>query len=245
MAKKKTNKKGTWLDGIGSFGLAILVALSIRWAFLEAYVIPSSSMYPTLLIHDHIFVNKIIYGIRIPFQKIWLVKFNDPKRGEVIVFKYPIDEDKFFIKRVIGIPGDKIKYLNGQLYVNNKEVEKKNPIDKTGMNLLKDEDFLGGSKAMMDHYSEKLGEHTFSILLRKNTFHRDIMDIEVPSHHYFVMGDNRDDSSDSRTWGFVPMENVLGRAAFIWLSCDKSLPLINMLCNPLTLRFSRFFKFVH
>lgn len=242
---KRVNKKGTWFDGMGSFGLAILLALSIRWALLEAYVIPSSSMYPTLLIHDHIFVNKLIYGIRVPFKKIWLVKFNDPQRGEVIVFRYPVDENKFFIKRVIGVPGDKIKYLNGQLHVNDEEIDKGEPVDLSGMNHLKDEDFLVGSKAMMDHYSEQLGEHTFSILLRKDTFHRDIMEIKVPDHHYFVMGDNRDDSSDSRTWGFVPMDNVLGRAAFIWLSCDKPLPLVNMLCNPLTLRFSRFFKFVH
>jgi signal peptidase I len=116
-----------WTDGWGSLGIAVLVALSIRWAFVEAYVIPSGSMLPSLLIHDHIFVNKLTYGIRVPFSENWMFKFSEPKRGEVVVFKYPKDMSTFFIKRVVGEAGDKIYYENGTLYVNDKPQEKSVP----------------------------------------------------------------------------------------------------------------------
>ena len=99
--KNKSNKKGTWSDGIGSLALAIGIALTIRWGLIEAYVIPSGSMLPSLLIHDHIFVNKFVYGLRVPFTKKWMVRFKEPERGEVLVFKYPQDESTFFIKRII------------------------------------------------------------------------------------------------------------------------------------------------
>ena len=95
-----------WTDGAGSFFLAIGIALFIRWAFMEAYVIPSASMLPTLLIHDHIFVNKLVYGLRVPFSEKWLAHLSEPKRGEVIVFKFPHDKSTFYIKRIIGVPGD-------------------------------------------------------------------------------------------------------------------------------------------
>jgi signal peptidase I len=102
--------KKFWTDGWGSIFLAIMVALTIRWAFFEAYVIPSGSMFPSLLLHDHIFVNKFVYGLRVPFSEKWLVKFSEPKRGDVVVFKYPRDMSTFFIKRVVGLPGDRIYY---------------------------------------------------------------------------------------------------------------------------------------
>src|SRR5262245_37649269 len=111
MAKADTmdseNLKGSWLEGLGSLVLAIVVALAIRWALIEAYTIPSGSMIPSLLIHDHIFVNKLVYGLRVPFSQDWVVRFGEPQRGEVIVFRYPEDPSQFFIKRVVGVPGDK------------------------------------------------------------------------------------------------------------------------------------------
>ena len=110
--------KHFWTEGWGSFAVAIGIALVIRWALVEAYVIPSASMLPSLLIHDHIFVNKLAYGIRAPFSENWLTKFREPTRGEVIVFKYPKDMSTFFIKRIVGIPGDKVKFENGILYIN-------------------------------------------------------------------------------------------------------------------------------
>jgi signal peptidase I len=120
--------KKFWTDGWGSLALAVLVALFIRWGFFEAYVIPSGSMLPSLLIHDHIFVNKFVYGIRIPFSEKWMVKFSEPKKGEIIVFKYPKDMGTFFIKRVVGEPGDKIFFENGILYINDVAQEKKPPV---------------------------------------------------------------------------------------------------------------------
>jgi signal peptidase I len=96
-----------WSEGPGSFVLAIAAALIVRWAFYEAYVIPSGSMLPTLLLHDHIFVNKMLYGVRLPFSEKWLFHWNDPDRGEVVVFKYPQDKKLFYIKRIIGVPGDR------------------------------------------------------------------------------------------------------------------------------------------
>lgn len=109
---------------MGSLFLAALIALTIRWALIEAYVIPSGSMLPTLLVHDHIFVNKIAYGMRIPFTSDWLIELAQPQRGEVIVFKYPEKPSLFYIKRVVGIPGDRVFYENGNLFINEQLVEK-------------------------------------------------------------------------------------------------------------------------
>ncbi len=114
--REKIKKTGT------SLGLAVLTALTIRWGVAEAYVIPSGSMEPTLEVSDRIFVNKLAYGVRVPFSKIWLTKFQDPYRGDVVVFKFPKDEGTFFVKRVIGLPGDEVFYTDGgELYINGLE----------------------------------------------------------------------------------------------------------------------------
>ena len=116
-------KKGFWKDGWGSFIIAIGIALFIRWGIMEAYVIPSGSMLPSLLVHDHIFVNKFVYGLRVPFSENWLVKFQEPERGEVIVFKFPRNPSQFYIKRIVGLPGDEVQYIKGKLYVNGERVQ--------------------------------------------------------------------------------------------------------------------------
>ncbi len=249
-----------WSEGWGSMALAILAALTIRWLFLEAYVIPSGSMFPSLLKNDHIFVNKLTYGIRFPFSENWMVKFREPERGEVIVFKYPKDMSTFFIKRIIGTPGDKIKFENGVLYINDKPQEKTVPISSTDFDYLREEDFKseGGfqdTKSNYVHFTEKLDggsganikEIDHSILIKKGELIGFPGDGEwiVPEDSLFVMGDNRYNSHDSRFWGFVPQKNILGKAGFVWLSCEEMIPIVSVICNPLTIRGTRFFHFIH
>lgn len=238
--------KQFWTEGWGSLFLAVLVALFIRWAFVEAYVIPSGSMLPSLLINDHIFVNKLTYGIRIPFTEEWLAEFSEPKRGDVIVFKYPKDMSTFFIKRVVGLPGDKIFFENGTLYVNDVAMEREVPPPSSDFDWLRDEDFqksgnIFDAKDRYVHFIENLDGVEHSILLRRGEVYESFGPVVVPEGSLFVMGDNRNGSSDSRMWGPVPEENVLGRAMFVWLSCEETLPYVSFLCNPLTIRWSRFF----
>lgn len=248
--------KKFWTEGIGSYVLAILLALTIRWAFMEAYVIPSGSMLPSLLIRDHIFVNKLIYGVRVPFSEKWLVKFRSPARGEVIVFKYPEDPSTFFIKRVVGLPGDTVMFKEGKIIINDTELPLLSPTEATvngatvnptgNYKWLRDKDFQEGAPTDTlndyEHWKEKLGDVEHDVLLRKGYYMNEptFGPITVPPNSLFVLGDNRNRSRDSRIWGFVPEDNILGRAAVVWLSCEETITFLPFLCDPTTLRWGRF-----
>lgn len=244
-----------WTEGPGSFALAIGLALIVRWAFFEAYVIPSTSMLPTLLVNDHIFVNKIIYGMRVPFSERWLFQWKAPQRGDVVVFKFPNDNSTYLIKRVIGVPGDRVLYERGHLYVNEKLVEKNIPQDlKEEFFWLRDQDFPGdqsvGGRSLYVHWEEQLENRRYSVILRKENSAGDTFGpLTVPDSQYLMLGDNRDNSQDSRTWEgenrFVPRDYIMGRASMVWLSCESTLPVLSFLCNPLTTRWKRLFHFVN
>lgn len=221
-------KTQTSWEAIKSVGVALLIALAVRSFLIEPYKIPSSSMVPGLLVGDQIFANKFVYGLRIPFSKIRFWDGRDPKSGEVIIFLYPEDESKNYIKRVIGVPGDRVRVEMDRVYVNGVELPKERlnlqsgfagqnqisiapPVPHDKMTL-----FEGWEN--FQFFLEQNGREKYWVQYdRANSFHREIV---VPSGHYFVMGDNRDNSLDSRVWGFVPRENIKGRGMFVWLSLD-------------------------
>ncbi|MCS6838390.1 MAG: signal peptidase I [Bdellovibrionaceae bacterium] len=237
-----------WLEGWGSVLLVVIAGLTIRWALFEAYVIPSGSMLPSLLVNDYIFVNKYVYGLRIPFSEKWLVKFKEPEKGEIVVFKYPLDLSTFFIKRVVGEPGDRIFFEDGKLYVNDKLVERYVPATNESLKWLEGKQI---SKELhyesLDDYQvfvEKLGRSEHTIMVRKDAMMDRFGPVTVPDGYLFVMGDNRHNSSDSRVWGFLPKENILGRASVIWLTCEETFTVLPRLCNPLTIRWARLFQLI-
>jgi signal peptidase I len=222
-------KKSTLREYIEALLTAVLIALVIRAFVIEAFKIPSGSMIPTLSVGDHIFVNKYIYGLRIPLTKYRIVKLGEPKRGDVIVFIYPVDEGKDFIKRVVGLPGDRVHMEGQDVWINGEKLRRlalevePYPGDKRRLTVrdgkLRTIPSTPGWRDF-DYYEEQVGDADHVVQYEKN-LERQAYDVVVPPGHYFVAGDNRDNSADSREWGFVPAENVKGKAMFVWLSIDK------------------------
>jgi len=198
--------KSTVREYAEALAIAILLALFIRTFVIQAFKIPSGSMKPTLIIGDHLLVNKFSYGIRIPLIDRFLIQFNKPKRGDILVFKWPKDESKDFIKRVIGIEGDVIEIKNDILYINGEKVVTEY-IAKYNDNDISEadryEEFLVGTK----HY-----------ILDQYVKYEDFGPVTVPENTVFVMGDNRDNSQDSRYWGFVSLNKIKGKALIIYWS---------------------------
>jgi len=214
-----------WVEYGGSFFPVILVVFVLRSFVAEPFKIPSGSMIPTLLVGDFILVNKFTYGIRLPVVHTKLIAMNDPQRGDVMVFRYPEDPSLDYIKRVVGVPGDKVVYRDKRLFINGEA----QPVKSLSDYLHKDKLYYS------PQFTERLGgvEHTmlndkeappFSPFVnqfpfRENcNYNTDGFSCTVPQGHYFMMGDNRDASSDSRVWGFVPEKNIVGKAFFIWFN---------------------------
>ncbi len=211
----KQEKKSTFREYLEAFLIALLIALFIRTFIVQAFKIPSGSMESTLLIGDHIFVNKFVYGFRVPFLHRRILMFNKPKRGDVVVFIFPEDRSKDFIKRVVGVSGDLVEVRDKKVYVNGK---------------LQNEPFV--------QYLDK-----DTIVQRRDNFGP----VRVPEHKIFVMGDNRDKSYDSRFWGFVDVNDVLGKAFVIYFSVrhDPTFHLYQIWKWPSISRWSRIGKWIH
>ena len=196
-----------------SFFPVFLAVFVIRSFVVEPFRIPSGSMMPTLLIGDFIAVNKFSYGIRLPVTNRKIIEIGEPERGDVVVFRFPVDGETVFIKRIAGLPGDRIRYGGDKrLYVNGVEAERGVPeiYEGTGSG-----SHMTGARRRL----EVLGAHTHGILYRTGQPTVD-GEWQVPEGHFFVLGDNRDKSHDSRFWGFVPEENLIGPASIIWMNWD-------------------------
>lgn len=218
-------KQPTWIEYSGSFFPVIALVFFLRSFLYEPFKIPSSSMVPTLVTGDLILVNKFTYGIRLPVINKKVIENNQPQRGDVMVFKYPKDPALDYIKRVVGLPGDRVVYRNKRLTINDQEATYQALPDYL------DEENLTYSR----QFSEDLGTVSHRILNDERLpayvprperfpgYERCNYDVQgfactVPAGHYFVMGDNRDNSLDSRYWGFVPDENIVGKAFFVWMN---------------------------
>ena len=214
-----------WLEYTASFFPVILVVFLVRSFVVEPFKIPSGSMVPTLLVGDFILVNKFEYGLRLPIVNTKITQGSPLKRGDVVVFRYPKDESVDYIKRVIGLPGDTIAYENKHLTINGK------PVSESPLPDYFDEERIGYAK----QFEENLEGRPHAILnnpavppfvigaedypFRDNcSYNSEGVVCKVPAGHYFMMGDNRDNSADSRYWGFVPDRNIVGRAFFVWMN---------------------------
>lgn len=214
-----------WVEYGAGFFPVILIVFVLRSFIVEPFKIPSGSMIPTLLVGDFILVNKYTYGIRLPIINKKVINIGQPQRGDVMVFRYPEDPSLDYIKRVVGVPGDKVAYQNKRLTINGKALE-----------MSAKDDYLHSERLFYSKlFVEKLGEVEHRILndddapsfikdaslfpFRENCLYNNAGVIcTVPAGHYFMVGDNRDNSRDSRVWGFVPDENIVGRAFFIWFN---------------------------
>ncbi len=221
----KGEREPWWVEYPKSFFPVILIVFLLRSFVVEPFKIPSGSMVPTLLVGDFILVSKFSYGIRLPIVNVKIVNTGEPKIGDVVVFRYPEDPSLDYIKRVVGLPGDKVAWINKRLYINGAEAPRA-PMP----------DYLNQDRIQYSRqYREQTGKVKHAILLEDDApptvpfirqfpfrnncnYNEQGVTCKVPPGHYFMMGDNRDNSADSRVWGFVPDENIVGKAFFIWFN---------------------------
>lgn len=214
---RKRNKDGKMpviIDYARSFFPVLLIVFLLRSFLFEPFRIPSGSLEPTLIMGDFILVNKFGYGLRLPVAHKKVMSVGDLKRGDIVVFRWPPNTSVDFIKRVIGLPGDRISYINKELTINGQKIpqtflQNSKAIDE------------GGNEWEATEKQEDLFGVKHSIFINPSRHDHDFRDIVVPPGMYFMMGDNRDDSADSRYWGFVPDKNIVGKAELVWMSWDK------------------------
>ncbi|HHV49037.1 MAG TPA: signal peptidase I [Rhodocyclaceae bacterium] len=216
-----------WVVWGADFFPVILLVFVVRSFLFEPFKIPSGSMIPTLLVGDFILVNKYTYGVRLPVLNTKIIDVNEPQRGDVMVFRYPDDPSLDYIKRVVGLPGDRVAYINKQLSINGTPVATRQlPDYQHGERLYYSEQFteqLGAveHRILRDADAPAFIQGVEAFPYRENcTYNASGVICTVPPGHYFMMGDNRDNSKDSRAWGFVPEANIVGKAFFIWLNFD-------------------------
>ena len=224
-ARQRVLAQPWWLDWTAGLFPVIVAVFVLRSFLFEPFKIPSGSMIPTLLVGDLILVNKFTYGLRVPVLNTRLTEGTPPKRGDVMVFRYPPKPSMDYIKRVVGIPGDEVAYLNKKLTINGK------PLPKEALPDFFDEDALRYAK----QFQETNGSKKYRLLndedrpafipgaddfpFKQNCrYSSEGVVCKVPEGHYFMMGDNRDNSLDSRYWGFVPEKNIVGKAFFVWMN---------------------------
>ncbi|AJC49370.1 signal peptidase I [Allofrancisella guangzhouensis] len=204
-------------DQARSLFSVFLIVFILRTFFIGNFLIPTASMTPTLPVGDFIFVNKTAYGIRAPFTNKVLINTGHPKRGDIVVFHFPVNPDVDYVKRIIGLPGDVISYKDKALNINGKQL-----------------DYTNCNKDVVNYYNQSLSNSSGDIVCEENLgdiAHKvdwiksiksqNFENLKVPEGYYFVMGDNRDNSQDSRYWGFVPEKDLVGKAKLVWMSWDK------------------------
>ncbi|MAS00338.1 MAG: signal peptidase I [Nitrosomonadales bacterium] len=210
--RSKSQKPSLFIEYGKSFFPILLAVFIIRSFIVEPFKIPSGSMMPTLIAGDFIVVNKFAYGVRFPIWNKILINLGTPNRGDIFVFHYPKNPSIDYIKRVIGLPGDEIRYENKQLFINGEAINK--TFQSKYSYAFNDDESLDASE-----FIEELNNSKYSILI--HDIPSENYKFNVPEGYYFAMGDNRDNSSDSRVWGFVPDELLVGKAFFIWLNFSE------------------------
>ncbi|HLT99221.1 MAG TPA: signal peptidase I [Burkholderiaceae bacterium] len=227
-AYDKANRPPWWVEYCTSFFPVIVVVFLLRSFLFEPFRIPSGSMLPTLQNGDLILVNKYEYGVRLPIIDRKVMEMGDPARGDVVVFRYPVDPSIDYIKRVVGVPGDTVEYRDKTLFVNGQRVEAERSGDY----------YEPDRSSYVGRYTENLGGVSHEILLNRQqrqsympisnfpyrencSYNNGSVRCTVPPGHYFMMGDNRDNSLDSRYWGFVPDDHIVGRAFLIWMNFSE------------------------